>query len=251
MIDQGGQIMSAIGQVASGITSSYDTTKTSKSTSKSTNYGNTIGDVQLSDKAAKYYEELKQKYSDMDFVLVSNDEVDNAEQKAAKFANADRTLVLIDADKIEKMAEDEEYRSKYETIIGNANTQLDQMKESLGGLVGDVKTYGIKIDDGGNASFFAVVDKSLASQRERISKNAAEKKEEKAKEAKKAKQEKAEEARNAKSKEAQKTGQYETISSSSAEELSQKITDWIMGNLSDNVRTDAELQVGSQFDFRL
>jgi septum formation inhibitor MinC len=248
-------IMSAIGQVDSGISSNYNTSGTSKTSSASSTYGNTVGDVQLSDKAAKYYEQLKQKYSDMDFVLVSNDEVDNAEQKAAQYANSDRTLVLIDAEKIEKMAEDEDYRQKYEDIIGNAGSQLDEMKEMLGSLAGNVKTYGIKIDDGGNASFFAVVDKSLSAQKERIEKKAAENKETKAKEAK-AKKEKAEKAeQEEKTKEAKKSertdAQYETITASSIEDLSRKITDSYMAGLSDTVRTEQELQVGTQMDFRL
>ena len=161
--------MSAIGQVDTGVNTQYDTS-TKKTSQTNTSYGNTVGDPKLSDKAAKYYEQLKKKYSDMDFVLVSNDSVDGAEQKAAKYANANRTMVLIDADKIEKMAEDEDYRKKYENIIGNANSQLDQMKQSLGSMVGNVKTYGIKIDDGGNASFFALVDKALSAQKERIAK---------------------------------------------------------------------------------
>ena len=115
--------LSAIGQVDAGINTAYDTS-TKKTSQTKTSYGNTVGDPQLSDKAAKYYEQLKKKYSDMDFVLVSNDEVDGAEQKAAKYANSNRTLVLIDADKIEKMAEDEDYRKKYEDIIGNANSHF-------------------------------------------------------------------------------------------------------------------------------
>ena len=64
----------------------YDTS-TKKTSQTNASYGNTVGDPKLSDKAAKYYEQLKKKYSDMDFVLVSNDSVDGAEQKAAKFAN--------------------------------------------------------------------------------------------------------------------------------------------------------------------
>ena len=170
--------MSAVGQVDAGTTSRYENNKVNNTRA---DYGNTIGDVKLSDKGAKYYEELKKKYSDMDFVLVSNDEVNGAEQKAAKYANANRTLVLIDEDKIEKMAEDEDYRKKYENIIGNADSQLEQMKQKLGsGTLANVKTFGIKVDDGGNSSYFAVVDKSLATQKERIEKthekNAEEKK---------------------------------------------------------------------------
>ena len=71
--------MSAVGQVDAGTTSRYENNKVNNTRA---DYGNTIGDVKLSDKGAKYYEELKKKYSDMDFVLVSNDEVNGAEQKA-------------------------------------------------------------------------------------------------------------------------------------------------------------------------
>ncbi len=35
--------------------------------------GKTIGDPQLSEKAQKYYEQLKKKFSNMDFILVSAD----------------------------------------------------------------------------------------------------------------------------------------------------------------------------------
>lgn len=240
--------MSAIGQVDTGIKSQYDTS--AKKTSQSnTTYGNTVGNPQLSDKAAKYYEQLKKKYSDMDFVLVSNDSVDGAEQKAAKYANPNRTMVLIDADKIEKMAEDENYRQKYEDIIGSANTQLDQMKQSLGGLLGDVRTYGIKIDDGGNTSFFAVVDKSLSAQKERIEKKAQQKKADAAKEAKK----KSEEARLKKSEDSKKAKEKETeiIEASSVEELMKKISDRALASMSDQARTQQELQLGTQVDFRL
>lgn len=238
--------MSAIGQVDAGVAGNYNTTGTEKTNKTSTaNYGNTIGQPQLSEKASKYYEELKKKYSDMDFVLVSNDEVDGAEQKAAKYANPNRTLVLIDAEKIEKMAEDEEYRKKYEDVIGNAGGQLEQMKQSLGSLAGNVKTYGIKVDDDGNTSFFAVVDKSLSAQKERIEKQskqkAAERKESQAKAAKE---------RLEKAKEERKT-ESETISASSAEELARKLEDRFYEEMSDRVKTSQEQQVGTQIDFKL
>lgn len=224
--------MSAIGQVDAGINTAYDTS-TKKTSQTKTSYGNTVGDPQLSDKAAKYYEQLKKKYSDMDFVLVSNDEVDGAEQKAAKYANSNRTLVLIDADKIEKMAEDEDYRKKYEDIIGNANLQLDQMKQSLGSMIGNVKTFGIKVDDGGNTSFFAVVDKSLSAQKERIAKKAEQKTQDK------------------KSEKISESDDVETIEASSIEDLMKKLTDRTMASLSDQARTQQEMQIGTQVDFRL
>lgn len=223
--------MSAIGQVDAGAAGNFKTTGTEKTgKTSSTNYGNTVGQPQLSEKAAKYYEDLKKKYSDMDFVLVSNDQVDNAEQKAAKYANPSRTLVLIDAEKIEKMAEDEDYRKKYEDIIRNAGSRLDQMKQSLGSLVKDVKTFGIKVDDNGNTSFFAVVDKSLAAQKERIEKQSKEK------------------AADRKEKQTKAT---ETIHASFVEELAKKLEDRFYEGMSDKVQTPGEQQVGTQIDFKL
>ena len=51
------------------------------------------------------------------------------------------------------------------------------------------------LNDGGNASFFAVIDKSLAAQRERIEKKSAEKKEAAKADARKQEKKKAEEKR--------------------------------------------------------
>ena len=252
--------MSAIGQVDTAVAGAYSTTGTGKTDKTSTqNYGNTIGKPQLSEKAAKYYEQLKKKYSDMDFVLVSNDEVDNAEKKAAKYANPSRTMVLIDADKIEKMAEDENYRKKYEDIIGNAGTQLDQMKDTLGSLVGNVNTYGIKVDDNGNTSFFAVVDKSLSAQKERIEEKAKQKAADRKENQAKVEKERLEKARQEKktgaagtdkTKGADKKG-METISAASVEELAKKLQNRYYENLSDQVRTEQEQQMGTQIDFKL
>ena len=245
--------MSAIGQVDTGVNTQYDTS-TKKTSQTNTSYGNTVGDPKLSDKAAKYYEQLKKKYSDMDFVLVSNDSVDGVEQKAAKYANANRTMVLIDADKIEKMAEDEDYRKKYENIIGNANSQLDQMKQSLGSMVGNVKTYGIKIDDGGNASFFAVVDKSLSAQKERIAKKSEQKVQQKKADAAKAAKKKQETRRKEKTQDKEKaseTDDVETIEATSIEDLIKKLQDKTMASMSDQARTEQEMQLGTQVDFRL
>lgn len=114
----------------------------------------------------------------MDFILVSADMKEQAEANASKYAQANRTVVLIDEDKIERMAEDESYRKKYEGIISGAASQIEQMKNGLTNKQG-VKTFGIKIDDGGNASFFAVIDKSLAAQRKRIEEKAEQKADEK------------------------------------------------------------------------
>ena len=153
------------------------TKETDKTTKKSKVSGRTIGDPVLSDKAKKYYEQLKAKYSNMDFILVSPEQKEEAESKKGTYQSSKELIVLIDSDKIEKMAEDEEYRAKYEGILSNATSQLSQMKDSLGSKADSVSSFGMTFDDNGNASFFAVVDKSLAAQKERI----ADKKEQKKK----------------------------------------------------------------------
>ena len=93
------------------------------------NYGRTIGQPELSEKAAKYYEQLKKKYGNYDFILVSRDQKENAKANAAKYANGYKTVVLIDEDKIEQMATDEKFRKQYEGILSGAAAQIQQLKE--------------------------------------------------------------------------------------------------------------------------
>ncbi len=232
------------------------TDKTAKK-SKVTN-GATIGSPELSETAKKYYEQLKTKYSNMDFILVSSDKKEEAQANAGKYANASRMVVLIDEEKIERMAVDEDYRKKYESIISGATSQLSQLKDSLGANASSVKGYGMQVKDNGTASFFAVVDKSLAAQKKRIEKNAAKKAEEK-KEAQKAAEEKRAEKRKAqKGQQAEKADKTDksddkdtvTITASSIEELIKKIQDTIYGGMSDYVQTEEESWVGGHVDIR-
>ena len=46
-------------------------TENSKVSKTNGNYGKTIGNAKLSEEGVKYYQELKKKYSNMDFILVS------------------------------------------------------------------------------------------------------------------------------------------------------------------------------------
>ena len=109
----------------------------------------------------------------------------------------------------------------------------------------------MKINDGGTASFFAVLEKSSAAQKARIEKKAAEKKE-----AKKAAEKKAEKKeKEEKLKESKQTDDIEdedtiTITASSIEELIQKIKDYDFAGRSDNVQTAEEKQVGQHIDYR-
>lgn len=241
--------MSTVETVASAATSQTQQTNTKEVTKKGKVTGKTIGNPKLSEKAAKYYEELKKKNSDMDFVLVSRDQKTQAQAQAGNFANPAKTVVLIDEDKIEKMAEDEKYRKQYEGIINNARNSLNELSKQLSASGANVKGYGIMVNDHGMASFFAVVDKSLAAQRERIDKQAADKKEAKKAEEKKAAKEEQQEWLKS-----DKTGRKEdlvTVTASSISELMKKINDVNMAAMSDWAKTDEEKQLGQSIDFRM
>ena len=213
--------------------------------------GKTIGDVKLSEKAQKYYQQLKQKFSNMEFILVSPDKKNEAEANAAKYASANKTVVLIDTEKIEKMAEDESYRKKYEGIISSAGNQIAQMQASISQTNANVKSYGIKINDGGTASFFAVIDKSLEAQRERIEKKAEEKREQRKADAREAEEKRAEKRKEAKAAGKESGDSSVTITASSLEELISRINDYVMLEKSDGTETEAEKRLGKNIDFSI
>ena len=221
------------------------------------NYGRTIGQPELSEKAAKYYEQLKKKYGNYDFILVSRDQKENAKANAAKYANGYKTVVLIDEDKIEQMATDEKFRKQYEGILSGAAAQIQQLKTSLQSSGAQVKGFGMQVNDGGTLSFFAVLKKSSAEQKARIEKKGEQKKtEKKAAEKKAAKKEKEERLKDKKSdkvadsKEEAGTEDTVTISAGSIEELLSKIETYNFNTRSDSVQTASERQVGQNFDFR-
>lgn len=221
-----------------------DTSKAKQTTETTGNYGRTIGQPELSEKAAKYYEQLKKKYGNYDFILVSRDQKENAKANAAKYANGYKTVVLIDEDKIEQMATDEKFRKQYEGILSGAAAQIQQLKTSLQSSGANVKGFGMQVNDGGTLSFFAVLKKSSAEQKARIEKKAEQKKtEKKAAEKKAAKKEKEERLKDKKS-------DTVTISAGSIEELLSKIETYNFNTRSDSVQTAGERQVGQNFDFR-
>ena len=115
------------------------------------------------------------------------------------------------------------------------------------------------MDDNGNTSFFAVVDKSLSAQKERIEKQAkqktADRKENQAKAAKERLEKAGEERKTGvtggNKAEASDRSNVETISASSVEELAKKLQDRYYEGLSDLVRTEQEQKMGTQIDFKL
>ncbi len=251
MFFQGGLIMNEINQTnynqaAAAYAKQTDAAKetTTEKTDKKRVSGNTYGDATLSDKAAKYYEKLTKKYGNLNFVLVASDKKEEAQAKKSSFADSSKLTVLIDTDKIEKMAEDEAYRAKYEGVLASAASGISQMKTQLGSMASNVKAYGMTVNDNGTAKYFAVIDKSLSSQKERIEKNAKKKAEEKKTEAKAAKKAEAE-----KLKEQSEDDDSITIEANSIEELMKKIQDYYMSSRSDEVQTEEEKKVGQSFDY--
>ena len=176
------------------ITKSGDSTETAKKTKVS---GRTVGNPELTEKAAKYYEELKKKYGNLDFILVSKDQKEYAKANASKYSNPNKMVVLIDEEKIERMAEDEKFRSQYESIISQGASGLTQLKSKLANMGLNVKSCGMNVYDNGATSFFATMDQSFKAQnktaQERLAKKKATKKVEEKKAAKKAEEKKQQE----------------------------------------------------------
>ena len=232
----------------------YGASESLKAKKPSGEYGKTIGEPELSEEAKKYYEELKQKYSNMDFILVSRDMKDKAQAQAAGFANPHKMVVLIDEDKIERMATDETYRKKYEAIISGAANQMAAMKTKLQSTGANVQGFGMQVNDGGLTSFFAVLKKSSAAQAERIERKAeekrAEKKEAKEKAVEKEKEESIEEKRAERKHVRDRNQETYTIEAESIEELAQKITDFIFSERANTVLTQAERKLGQNIDFQ-
>ena len=210
--------------------------------------GRTIGQAKLSENAKKYYEELKSKYQNMDFILVSKDMKEMAKANAGSFANPNKMVVLIDEEKIERMATDEQYRKQYESIIASAQNKLPELKQSLSNSA-NVKGFGMQVNDNGTASFFAVMDKSFKQQADRLEKQRAEKKEEKKVAEKKAEKKEREEQLEEKRLE-RKDKQDVVITANSIDELIKKIEDYNYLQMADTVKTDAEKYLGTRIDFK-
>ncbi|MDD6266689.1 MAG: DUF6033 family protein [Lachnospiraceae bacterium] len=203
-----------------------------------------IGNPQLSEQASQYYEELKKKFSGMSFVLVSREQKQQAQANAASYASPDKMVVLIDEDKIERMATDEAYRTQYEGVIANASGELAQMSSQLTTSGQMVKGYGMQIDDKGMASYFAVLEKSSAAQKERIEKKAEKNRQAKKDAAKKAKKKEQQERLEESGKTKKETI---TVKASSIEELIQKIKEQ-NPDTEKTILTKEEQITGQRFD---
>lgn len=222
--------------------------KAAESVKKYSVTGKTIGNPRLSEEGKKYYESLKEKYQGMDFILVSSDMKDKVKQNAGKYANPQSMVVLIDEEKIERMATDAEYRQHYEGLIAAAQKKLPELREALGNF-GIVKGFGMYLNDNGTASFFVSTQTNAEKQAEKLKERREEKKEAEKlaekKAEKKAREEKLQEKRAEK-----KEAAEEIIQADSVEELRKKVEELSYIFMADMVQTEAELHLGTVIDYR-
>ena len=239
------------------ITKSDDSAETVKKTKVN---GRTVGSPELTEEAAKYYEQLKKKYGNLDFILVSKDQKEYAKANASKYSNPNKMVVLIDEEKIERMAVDEDYRKQYESAISQGANGLTQLKSRLANMGLNVKSCGMNVYDNGATSFFATMDQSFKAQnktaQERLAKKKAAKKAEDKKAAKKAeekkRQEKLEESRTERREIREEfydnDGDDEvTFTADSIDDLISQIenADYLVRR---DIRSSYEKQIGQKFD---
>lgn len=148
-----------------------DRTKQAEQTGKTDN-------IQLSDRAKKLLDELKNTYSNMDF-MVANYETDEEAQEYLSRGTKEYS-VLIDPETLEEMAANEDAKKKYLGIIEDATAQFSDIEEKLGDKKDEVVRLGVSIDKNGTVTYFAELEKMSEAQRERIEKAKEEKQEEKA-----------------------------------------------------------------------
>lgn len=226
--------------ILSSLTGKYEN-NINKETAKVANGKNSIGNPKLSDTASKYYEELKAKYGDMEFVLVADDQMEAAKEQSSNIASDKSMIILISESELEEMATNEETRTKNEKLIEDAKAQMPDMLEKLKESGTEVKSFGIEIKDG-TVSYFAVLDKAAAAQKERIE----------AKQEKKLAEKKADAKEDTvKAKQPNKKEDLVTVRAGNIEELIKKLQSTAYEAMADNIQTPQEKMVGQSFDFSI
>ena len=205
--------------------------------------------VELSDKAKKLLDELKEKYGNMDFFVSNYSSDEEAEEIMSR--GTKEYSVLIEPEVLEQMANDEETKEKYMGIIEESTSQLDSIRDELEKSGEKVENIGVKIDADGAVKFFA----KLKEQNEKYQKQIAEDKEAKKAEEAKAKSREESKERLEKLKEGNGPNPYEkkdalyekvtTVVADSAEELLEKIrnVDWTQ------IEATPVKGYGQKFDF--
>lgn len=193
--------------------------------------------VQLSTQAKKLLDELKKKYSNMDFIVA---DYENDEEASAYLSRGTKEFsVLIDPETLEEMASDEDAKAKNIGILEDSVSQLKDMSDKLGDKKDEVAHLGVSIGKDGKVSYFAELEKLGERQKEWIEKSRENRKEEKASKEKTALEKMMQE--NAPYEKTKKT----RVQADSVEELIEKINavDW------DKVKEEEKPEEGGRFDF--
>ena len=157
--------------------------RTSTDATKKTQAAQKKGQTGLSDKARALLEEMKKRFGNMDIIVAGYENEDNAKGYLSR--SMKEFSVLIDAEELERMAEDDALKEKNFGIIEDAEQSLKAMKTQLEESGEDVVRVGINIDNNGEVTYFADLQKLSDAQKERIEKLKEEKAEEKKAEKKK------------------------------------------------------------------
>ena len=201
----------------------------SQTSGKYENKINKETNTKLSDTASNYLEELRNKYNTSEIVVVGSDQADKATEIASKVRTNKSTVIVVTEDELEKMATDEKTRTENEALLDEAIKQLPAAMKKMDEAGLDVKTMGIEIKDG-TTNYFAVIDKSIQAQKERIEAKQEEKRAEKKE---------------------NKKEDLVKVTATSLDEFMKKLEDLLYEIKSDTVVTEQEKMVGQAFDFSI
>lgn len=124
--------------------------------------------VKLSDKAKELLDELKKKYSNMDFFV--ENAADESEEEAIMSRGTKQYSVLIDPETLEKMAEDEDYKNQNLQLLEESAEKLSNVMEELGDKADKVESLSVKVNGDGTVDYFAKLKADSKEESERIAK---------------------------------------------------------------------------------
>jgi len=118
--------------------------------------------AQLSDKAQKLLEELKEKYSDMDVIIADFEE-------GKDYGGTHDYSLVISKEELERMAKDEDVKAKDLELVDKSIAELKKLNEDLTDEEkAEITSMGVSINSNGEVEFFAELTKLSERQKERI-----------------------------------------------------------------------------------
>lgn len=191
--------------------------------------------IELSDSAKKVLEELREKYGNME-ISVARWSTDDEQDYYARQTDKEYS-VLIAPEALEDMAADADIRSKYESVLDNAGSNFETLKEELGDDYEKIKSFSVNIDKDGQVSYAVQLIKDFEERNSKISQKSDKKDANDILEEKRAKRK--EEQKKAEKEKAKKE-KTERVEGSSIEELIENIKKKLYPEKGDNSTADEE-----------